>query len=202
MTGRLSLLSRALLLGVMLSGGMLGGCTARPDRVDPRTAADAEIAEIAISFERTVERLTSAEDATWHAGWSGNVFVNAFGGADSEHIGLCHQWRDAVYRGVLFDVRRVGWVCSGIAINRGTRHEHHAVLVARPDLEPGELLPEAPETGAYVLEAWSRGRADIYRLKDWITLPFFREVEPELVDVARELRDRDRARGVPAPGDG
>lgn len=184
-------------LMVVMCGVLLGGCAARPDRVDARSAPDPELAAIAASFQRTVERLKSADDAIWHDGWMGNIAVNTStdrGGVT--HIGLCYQWRDAVYRGVVFDVKGAGWNCAGIAINRGTRHEHHAVLVARPDLTPADLLPDPPERGAYVLDAWSRGRADIYRLKDWITLPFFREVPAELMDVGSELRIRDRAPGA------
>ena len=184
-------MTRTVLAGLVL---LVGGCTARPDRVDAANAPDPELAEIAASFERAVERLTSADDAVWHDGWTGNIIVNTSNNrGDARHIGLCYQWRDAIYRGVVFDVKGVGWNCGGVAINRGTRHEHHAVLVARPDLSPQDLLPDPPETGAYVLDAWGRGRADIYRLKDWITLPFFQEVPPELVDVGAELRIRDRA---------
>lgn len=180
---------------LLLTFALLVGCSANPALIDPATAPDPELAEIAVSFERTVDRLTSAEDADWRAGWFGNVLVNT--ASDGRSIGLCHQWRDAVYRGVVFDVRRLGWTCGGVTINRGTSHEHHAVLVARPELGPSDLLPEPPESGAYVLDAWSRGKADIYRLKDWIELPFFRKTPPALVDVGAELGLSERLRSRP-----
>lgn len=167
------------------------GCAAKPDRVIAADAPDTALQPIAASFTRTVDRVQSADDAKWHDGWTGNMFVNAFGG---QNMGLCHEWRDVVFRGVVFDVRAQGWNCFGIAINRGTGHEHHAVLVARPELASEQLLPAPPETGAYVLDAWSRGKADIYRLKDWITLPAFKKVPAELIDMDAELRNRDRAK--------
>lgn len=181
-------MSNALVL--LATAVLLTGCVSKPKPINPAAMPDRELVDIAASFERTVDRLTSADDAAWRSGWLGNVLINT--SDDPAAIGLCYQWRDAVYRGVVFDVRRLGWACGGVAINRGTAHEHHAVLVARPDLGPDELLPTPPDSGAYVLDAWSRGRADVYRLADWIDRPFFRRTPPELVDVGAELGNWER----------
>ncbi len=181
------------LIGIAAAIALIG-CAAKPGRVVAADTPDPQLVPIAQSFARTVERIRSADDATWHTGWVGNVFVNALGGSN---MGLCHEWRDAVFRGVVFDTRAQGWNCFGIAINRGTRHEHHAVLVACAELTAGDLLPAPPGRGAYVLDAWSRGRDDIYRLKDWIALPVFQQAPAELIDVGAELRERERARRTP-----
>ncbi|MEM9372469.1 MAG: hypothetical protein AAGA55_02395 [Planctomycetota bacterium] len=177
---------RAIAVGVLAA--LVGGCVGGPRPVDVASMPDPELTKIATAFDREVERLASADDAVWHTGWGGNIIVNALGNAaGSAHIGLCHEWRDAVYRGVVFDVRRAGWNCGGIVINRGTRQEHHAVLVARPDLGTDALLPVPPTAGAYVLDAWRRGSADIYRLADWIELPLLIETPPELIDMRDQL---------------
>jgi hypothetical protein len=163
----------------------LTACAARPAPIDPATAPDPQVAPIAAAFERTVEALRDDPDLDWHAGWTGNIAVNL---GNPKDRGLCHQWRDAVYRGVLFDVRAQGWTARGITVNHGYAGEHHAVLVHDPILGPGSMLPHPPETGAYVLDAWRRGRADIYRLADWITLPMRTNSAPALTDVDAELR--------------
>jgi hypothetical protein len=163
----------------------LTGCRARPGPIDPATAPDPQILPIAASFERTVARLHADPELDWHAGWTGNLAVN-LGGPDNR--GLCHEWRDAVYAGVLFDVRAQGWTARGITVNHGRAAEHHAVLVHDPALPPAGLLKETPQTGAYVLDAWRRGRADVFRLADWLTLPLHIEVPPALTDVDAEMR--------------
>lgn len=168
----------------------MGACAARPAPIDPATAPDPQIVPIAASFQRTLESLHADPDLRWHAGWTGNIAVN-LGGPDDR--GLCHQWRDAVYTGVLFDVRAQGWTARGITVNHATPGEHHAVLVHAPTLSATDLLPDPPDAGAYVLDAWRRGRADIYRLADWVTLPLGNHTPPALTDIDAELRAARRA---------
>lgn len=168
---------------------LLNACAHLPPPIDPAAAPDPEIIPIAASFERTVTRLLGDDDTDWRSGWTGNIFVNM---SDGDDRGLCHHWRDAVYQGVLFDVRAQGWTTRGIVVNKACQGEHHAVLVYRPGLAPHDLLPDPPESGVYVLDAWRRGRPDIYTLDDWIKTIGTILAPPALTDVGAEIRQRRR----------
>lgn len=179
-------MTRALLAAAAC---LMLGCAARPRPIDPARAPDASIIPIAATFASAVDDIHADPRTRWHDGWGGNMIVNL---GDPDTRGLCHQWRDAVYTRVLFVVRAQGWRARGIAVNRFQWGEHHAVLVHHRNLDPTSLLPNPPITGAYVLDAWQHGRADIYTLKDWLILAHADHRHPELLDLDRELLERER----------
>ena len=158
--GRLAWLLAALAL--------LAACSAVPLR--PGQLQNPALRTIHTAFERTVEAAQDDPNIEWHSGWLGNMWVNFWKG---DNRGLCYQWQQLVYNGVAPAARRVGWDATGIVINAGTRHEHHAVLVFDPrKVRRDALLTPEGRTHVYVLDAWREGQADIYRLTDWLKLPF------------------------------
>jgi hypothetical protein len=159
---------------------LLGGCATAP--LTSTAIADPALAEIQTAFEKTVRQAHTNPDVAWLSGWSGNAWVNMAGGP---RYGLCYQWRDLVYAGVLPTVRRVGWSAKGIVISQGTVNEHHAVVVFDPRRLPlDKVLSASPRQPAYVLDAWRRGRADIYPLHAWLQLPLFLRTPAQLRTLA------------------
>jgi hypothetical protein len=169
---------------------LVSGCAATPLR--PGAIADPGLAEIQTAFEKIVRQAHTDPETAWLSGWSGNAWVNIAGGA---RYGLCYQWRDLVYAGVLPTLRRVGWTAKGIVINQGTVNEHHAVLVFDPLRQSLKNVLSAPaQQPVYVLDAWRRGRADIYPLHTWLQLPLFLRTPAQLLTLAEPLaRDRPGA---------
>ena len=152
-----------------LASVLMGGCATAP--LSSSAIADPKLVEIQAAFEKTVRQAQANPEVSWLSGWSGNAWVNMAGGA---RYGLCYQWRDLVYAGVLPTVRRVGWQAKGIVISLGTVNEHHAVVVFDPQrLSLEQVLSASVEQPAYVLDAWRRGRADLYPLHTWVQLPLF-----------------------------
>lgn len=165
----------------------LAGCAAPP--VAPDNLSDPALRHIHTAFVRTVEAAHRDPQTQWHSGWVGNMRINLAG---TRQRGLCYHWQALVYRGVLATVRREGWHATGIMINFGTRNEHHAVLVFDPkEVQQSSLLASPQGKPAWVLDAWRRGRADIYRLDDWLKLPLVVHKPAKLtkVEPARQLGD-------------
>jgi hypothetical protein len=156
-----------LLLGSLVGGGCASG---------PSPLGAAELGQrepsLRIIHDAMNEIIDTAHEdpsRSWHSGWIGNTIVK-FGG--DQTFGYCYHWQELVYFDIEPQVRRVGWDLSGIEINRGSRNEHHAVLVWDPDRIHRSDALAAPRTApVYVLDAWRRGRADIYPLADWLELP-------------------------------
>ncbi len=167
-------------------GLLLTGCASTPP-IDTRSITSPELAAIAQSLDRTVDEIHADPEASWHSGWTGNVMINWFEG---DRMGLCYQWRDAVYDGVVDDAHRVGWEAWGLTINRNVKGEHHAVLVFDPGLGSVQRVLAERDPDAYVLDAWRRGRPDIYNLPDWLSLATIRK-GPELIDLAARRRGED-----------
>jgi hypothetical protein len=162
---------------------LVSGCASAP--LQSAAMVDPNLAEIQTAFEKTVRQAHTHTDVVWLSGWSGNAWVNMAGGSN---YGLCYQWRDLVYAGVLPTVRHTGWAAKGIVINQGTVNEHHAVVVFDPQRLPLEkLLSATAQQPAYVLDAWRRGRADIYALHTWLQLPLFLRSPAQLRTLAEPL---------------
>ena len=100
----------------------------------------------------------------WQNGWFGNIWVNSF---PRHAAGLCYQWQDLVFRAVAPESDPSLWVVRGIQVNRGTGKEHHAVLVHAAAHAPATVRDLPPE-GAWVLDPWLRGPADVYALGAWL----------------------------------
>jgi len=139
---------------------------------------DPALVTIHEAFAATVERANNDPDVTWKSGWFGNVGIHLGG---REERGLCYEWQGLVYGGVLVAVRDVGWAATGVSINRRTSSEHHAVIVFDPKrIAREDLLEVGAEDPAYVLDAWQRGEADVYRLAEWLTMPLLVRVPARL----------------------
>lgn len=163
-----------------LAGVLLSAC-AGIHPLEPGRLENAPLAEIHQAFERGVAQIKANPNDRWRSGWMGNIWVNL---SDDGSQGLCYQWQQVVYRTVLPTVKKMGWHATGIMINFGTINEHHAVLVFDPGKVRQDQLLSAPAgKPAYVLDAWRRGRADIYRLDDWLQLPMTVRVPPKLTAV-------------------
>jgi hypothetical protein len=167
----------------ILAAVLLSSCAALP--LQPGAMLDTRLMQIQAAFEDTVRQAHAHPDATWVSGWSGNAWVNMTGGP---RYGLCYQWRDLVYAGVLPTVRRVGWTAKGIVISQGTVNEHHAVVVFDARRLPLErVLSASAQQPAYVLDAWRRGRADIYPLHAWLQLPLLLRTPAQLRTLAEPV---------------
>ncbi len=164
-----------------LAAVLVSGCASAP----LAAITDPKLAQIQTAFEKTVRQAHTNPDVDWLSGWSGNAWVNMVGGSNR---GLCYQWRDLVYAGVLPTVRRVGWTAKGIVISQGTINEHHAVVVFDPRRLPlMDVLSASVRQPAYVLDAWRRGRADIYPLHTWLQLPLFLRTPAQLRTLAEPV---------------
>ncbi|MGH8579408.1 MAG: hypothetical protein ACREVK_04520 [Gammaproteobacteria bacterium] len=167
---------RHLLLAVAFAAFLLNGCALQPLRPDT-----AELALVAIqqAFERTVVAAHNDPKIDWQSGWIGNARINILGG--TRRRGLCYEWRNLVYAGVLPTVRRVGWEATGVVISKNTYSEHSAVVVFDPKrIRLDRVLSAAPGQRVYVLDAWRRGRADIYPMHAWLRLPLIVRSPPQL----------------------
>jgi hypothetical protein len=143
------------------------GCGHAPLRLDH--PGDPALVPIRAAFERTLAEARSDPAVSWQSGWVGNASINLFGGT---RRGLCYEWRNLVFDGVIDTVRSVGWDATGVVISKGTYSEHSAVIVYDPKrISPHELLSAGPGTPVYVLDAWRRGEADIYPMHTWLKLP-------------------------------
>ncbi len=168
------------------------GCQASP--IDRSAIEDRALLRISGAFEDVVAAARRHPALQWHSGWIGNLWVNAGG---EERLGLCYQWQEWVYQEIVDAVESVEWDACGVAVNMETNHEHHAVVVYDPHRTRRERILETPDTDpAYVLDAWRRGRPDIYTMADWLTLTTIR-VPPQLEelpwheDLGLPFRSRD-----------
>lgn len=163
MRNRLTPLHTFLLLIVLA----LSGCVILP--IDQDSIEDPALLRIRAAFAHTVEETLNDPEQQWTSGWLGNMWVNFHGDTNR---GLCYEWKYRVYAGVKETVEAVGWRATGIVINKGADHEHHAVVVYDPaQVTPGHLLAARPGQAVYILDAWRRGQADIYTMNDWLQLP-------------------------------
>ena len=111
-------------LALLLVAFLLTGCAAGPMR--PDTIPEPQLTRIHAAFEETITAAHNDSRIAWRSGWLGNAWVNLRG---EPNVGLCYQWRDLVYHGILPTVRQEGWEATGIVISRGSNNEHHAVVV-------------------------------------------------------------------------
>ena len=163
-----------LVIPLSIVVGLAAGCSVATP-LTQHQIREIGLTEIHEAFELTVARAHCDPRLTWHSGWWGNVRVYLGGG---DHRGLCYEWQWLIHRGVVEAAKRLGWRSVGITINRGTPAEHHAVLVYDP-MPDRASLPERPK-GAYVLDAWSRGKADVYSLESWLEKPLLVFVPAQL----------------------
>lgn len=163
-TPSLRLLSSSL--GACLALFILG-CGHAPLRSDQ--PAEPALIPIRAAFERTLIQARQDPTVSWRSGWLGNASINLFGGT---RRGLCFEWRNLVFDGVIDTVRGLGWDATGVVISKGTYSEHSAVIVYDPKRVPlTDLLSAGPGRPVYVLDAWRRGQADIYPMYMWLKLP-------------------------------
>lgn len=144
---------------------MVGACAPVPPPLD--LSRDPRLTEVQTLFARTVDDINDRSDHDWHTGWTGNVAVHLSG---KRWRGLCYQWQGEVYRRITPGVRRLGLETIGVTLDRGKWTEHHAVLVYDPLAIPDAFAIPAmpPPRPGWVLDAWARGKPDIYLLDDWV----------------------------------
>ena len=152
---------------VLLVIPFLAAC-ASPTRVTE--GAPEGLRSIVAAFSQTVEVARRDQDVTWVHGWDGNDRIAAEGGGNLR--GLCYEWQELVYRSVGPVAARVGWRASMIAVNEDWFSEHHAVMVHDRNLgDPHDVLARR-STEAWVLDPWIHGEAEVYRLQDWLAIPW------------------------------
>ena len=145
---------------------------------------DPALQEIASAYEKTVSAALNDPDKEWQSGWLGNMWIHY---DSKQQLGLCYEWKYLVHAGVADTVNSVGWQTRGIAINEGTPHEHHAVLVFDPArVNLGKLLTASAQQPVYVLDAWRQGRADIYILAEWLNSPFETRTPPRIFTISEK----------------
>lgn len=126
-----------------------------------------------------IRKVQESTAETWHSGWWGNMQVHAFGGS---HRGLCYDWQEIIYRAIAPVAASEGWGSVGIAMNEGRSGEHHAVVVFDPRrVAKGDLLERQGES--FVLDAWRRGRPDVYVLAQWLESGRRSHVPPRVEDL-------------------
>jgi hypothetical protein len=164
------------LLALILGSLLLTGCTNQPLR--PDALPEPELLTIQQAFERTVAQAHRDQKIDWVSGWIGNAQINLLGG---DRRGLCYEWRNLVYDGVLPTLRRVGWDATGVVLSKNTYSEHSAVVVYDPKrIRLHQILSATEKQPVYVLDAWRRGQADIYPMCEWLRLPLIRRSPPQI----------------------
>ena len=128
-----------------------------------------ELAQIRETFAACVERAHADPEVRWVHGWAGNSAIEAR--PDGSIMGYCYEWQELVHDNLAEVVRGLGWDLVKVNINRDWFSEHHAVIVFDPGRISREELLVRFGPGAWVLDAWQRGRADIYTLEDWVSIP-------------------------------
>jgi len=120
------------------------------------------------AYVSAVQAANDSGEQSWQSGWLGNVWVNYF---PKGSAGLCYQWQDLVFNAVAREAKSSPWKVGGIQVNKGTSKEHHAVLLyPAATAEPVKLgdLAGKGGSGAWVLDPWLRGTADVYVLQEWL----------------------------------
>ena len=166
----------------MLFAVILAGCVILPINQDEIN--EPALDNIREAMATTVAAALNDPDEEWTSGWLGNMWVNFHKG---EQRGLCYQWKYRIHEGVKDTVHKQGWELSGIVINEGAKHEHHAVVVYDPKrITADTLLTATSGQPVYVLDAWRQGQPDIYHLADWLKLPAEVYVAAKLVKVNQD----------------
>ena len=129
-----------------------------------------ELSAIRAEFSAIVARAHEDEDVEWVSGWAGNSAIKETG-EDGSMMGYCYEWQELVYEEIASCVRAQGWNLVKININRDWFSEHHAVVVFDEALISQEELLTKTGPGAYVLDAWQRGHADVFTLENWLSIP-------------------------------
>lgn len=162
---------------------LIHGCASAPP-MKPSQYGHPELVQIHRAFERTLHEARQDPNVRWRSGWAGNMLVNI---SPSDDRGLCYHWQRLVYGGVLSTVQQVGWHANGIVVNKGTSHEHHAVIVFDPAVSDQDRILDHPDANpAWVLDAWRRGKADVFTVRQWVALPPFKQVPPKITGVVIE----------------
>lgn len=129
-----------------------------------------DLQPVLTAYRDSVQHARNDPAITWTHGRWGNILVNS----DPDlHRGLCYHWQKQVYIDIQEALRHNPWQAIGIAINEGSYFEHHAVLLydAR-HLTTKEILLSKHQHKSIVLDPWSSGQADVYRLDDWLAKPW------------------------------
>lgn len=143
------------------------GCAGGP--IDAKASRDPGLERIATAFTKLVDDAYADKSVRWVSGWDGNDLVKE--SKDGKTIGLCWQWQEHVWLSLLPMIRRESWRAAKININRDWFSEHNAVAIWDPRKSGRDLSLNPPTEGAYVLDPWVNGKAEIYRLADWINFP-------------------------------
>jgi len=169
-------LAPALFLFIAIT---LAGCVILPVRQDD--THDPALRTIQAAFADTVTQTLNDPNENWTSGWLGNMWVNYH---EANHRGLCYQWKYRVHAGVKNTVHEQGWELTGVVINEGAKHEHHAVIVYDPKrISADKLLKATTAQPVYVLDAWRQGQPDIYYISDWLQLAAEVTVAAKLIEV-------------------
>ncbi len=152
------------------------GCASRMSSSE--IAANPELGAIRVAFSDVVVAAHNDPELPWYSGRFGNAIVNLRG---HDHMGLCYHWQELIYQELLPTVEAIHWNATGIAINVEMPGEHHAVVIWDPAVASREdLIEHADTVPSYVLDAWRRGKPDVYRTAEWLRLSMWGPVPPEL----------------------
>ena len=152
-----------LWVGFFLLG--IGGCA--PPLIPPGPGDPSELRAVRDEYARLVREAKHDPVVKWRSGWTGNIFVNQFGG---ENRGLCYQWQEYIYLGLLPTVQRVGWRATGLTVNEGGGWEHHCVIIWDPKrISEDQILGTPSPHPVYALDAWHDGQPDIHWMDDWLS---------------------------------
>ena len=124
------------------------------------------LARVNEAFVRVVAECRASTDEDWYTGWMGNAWVNFRRGSAK---GLCYHWQSVVFDRVKPVAQQVGLDATGLSVHTGTGLEHHVVIVFDPTrIAHDDLLTAPPPRAAFVLDAWRRGRPDLFDLDRWL----------------------------------
>jgi hypothetical protein len=161
---------------ILIILSLITACTTTPVQQDG--LHDSSLQQILAVYRQAVSEVDLDSQHVWHSGWVGNIWVNL---GDDSNMGLCYHWQQLTYDAIATTVQSVQWDATGIAINYDTLNEHNAVLVYDPQkIARDELLSNPALEGAYVLDPWPTGKADVYILSDWLAMPLLQRKPAEL----------------------
>lgn len=181
--------NRILILSMTVAATLtfLGCHTHPPLSIDE--LHEAGLSEFHDALNEAIHIAKSDPDQTWRHGWSATAIVRLDPHGSQ---GMCTQWQSLSYQAIRPLINDSPWAIYFIRNDHRGLLEHNAVILYRHDwLTPGrDLLDAEPGDPVYVVDPWPHGRADFFRLSEWLETYAQPIKRPELYDPIEEMKLR------------